>query len=246
MLVVFAVLLFPKRNKNKLDIYKMQAHAYSGLSPSVYTQFVNNLELAEQTTYSVTMSSRYLYKALDALQELALYTTTGTAETVQNVYAIVRGIGNEIESIIAETATRQGVRFVPRFLQDIRQQEQPVLKIATPSGGPWNQNAETGLWSESKESGWVSLTSDETGTVEVPQVPLKKIENQWVSEDDGDYMIASDTAPTFVKTVSSGPWAQQYPEGDFVSEQPTWHQFVPTPFIKSAYWITNVLLPKPA
>jgi hypothetical protein len=245
ILVAFAVLLFPKRNKNKLDVYKMQAHAYSGLSPSVYAQFVNNLELAEQTTYSVTLSSRYLYKALDALQELALYTTTGSAETVPDVYVIVKAIGNEVESIIAENAARQGVRFVPRFLQDIRQEEQPVLKIATPSSGPWSQSADSGLWSESRERGWVAVTSNKA-TIENPPVPRDKSENQWVSEDDGDFMIDSETAPNFVKTVSSGPWSHQYPEGDFVSEQPTWHQFVPTPFIKSAHWITNVLLPKPA
>ena len=171
-----ALYLYPKRNKRPLDEYKQKAKKYSGLSPDKYSEFVNNLELSEQTLYSVTLSTKYLYKAIDALQDLPLYAKGGSSGLIEEIHEMASSIGDAMERQIAKTALDQGVRFNPRYIKGIQDQKQEVLKKAIPTNGPWYQNAKTGFWTESDETGWVTLNNgDEMVTA---------IKGPWASQLD--------------------------------------------------------------
>jgi len=146
------------------------------LSPDKYSEFVNNLELSEQTLYSVTLSKKYLYKSLDALQDLALYSKGGSSGLIEEIHEMTSAIGDIVERQIANTAIEQGVRFNPKYIKGIQDQKQEVLKKAIPTNGPWYQNAKTGFWTESDESGWVTLDNgDEVETA---------IKGPWASQLD--------------------------------------------------------------
>ena len=115
LLIVAAVYFYPQlSNTNSLDDYKKQAKKYSGVSPEKYSEFVNNLYLSEQMSYSVTQSSKYLYKALDALQDIPLYSVGGSSGLIQDIHELTSSIGDAMERNIAQTAVSQGIRFVPR------------------------------------------------------------------------------------------------------------------------------------
>ena len=169
---------------------------------------MNNIELFEQTTYSVTLSQKYLYRAIDSLQELALYTVGGSSNAIHEINELASEIGDIAEQMIAETALKQGVRFRPKYIKDIPP-ETPleVVKIAIPSQGPWKQASDTGLWTENADEGWIDIDT---------------------------------------KTVNTGPWTSPVEEVQAPLKNPRWVQFVPTPFISTAHWISRVVLPKSA
>jgi hypothetical protein len=124
MLVVIAIVLAimivlvyqTKQNTNTIRELKLRVYTYSGLSPEVYSDFLNNINIAEQTsTYSVDLSEMYLDKAINALQELALY---GDGTAIDDVHELASAIGDEVEKNIAQTAIKQGVRFRPKYTKD--------------------------------------------------------------------------------------------------------------------------------
>jgi len=102
--------MVPKGEKDSLRDFKREAHKYSGLNPELYYTFTNELDM-----HQATMSSpRHLYLALDALEELALY-TRGTSSGVRDeVRILVCNLGDaaELELIL------KGVRFTPKYLKE--------------------------------------------------------------------------------------------------------------------------------
>jgi len=231
LLIVVAVYFYPNRNKNPLEIYKQKAKKYSGLSPEKYSEFINNLELSEQMIYSVTQSSKYLYKSIDALQDIPLYSIGGSSELIQEIHELASSIGNTMERLIAETAISQGVRFYPKYIKDLQDPEIEVEKVAIPTSGPWYQNADSGFWTHNSDSGWVSIEggnpilTDETSASMAP------------TDESGKYQVY---------TVSTGPWSSQHDQVLKPISNAKWKQFIPKPFIDTMHTISRVMLPKSA
>jgi hypothetical protein len=227
ILLVIAVVYFYPQPKND---YKSQAKKYSGVCPAKYSEFVNNLELSEQMSYSVTQSSKYLYKALDALQDIPLYAVDGSSGLISEIHELASLIGDSVERNIAQTAIKQGVRFVPRYIKDIQDEELEVRKVAIPSDGPWYKNAETGFATQSPDAGWVNIEGNPDLTDEVSASAAQQNEKGFQ-----------------VYTASTGPWASPIdPITKPVSNKTKWTQFLPKPFINTMYDISRVMLPKSA
>lgn len=231
LLVVAAVYFYPQLVKTKsLDEYKSQAKRYSGVSPEKYSEFINNLELSEQMVYSVTQSTKYLYKALDALQDIPLYSVGGSSGLISDIHELASSIGDAMERNIAQTAISQGVRFVPRYIKDTQDVEIEVKKVAIPTAGPWYQNAETGYATQSSEAGWVN------------------IEGNPLLADEVSASAAPQNEKGFqVYTASTGPWASPLdPITKPISNKTKWTQYLPKPFINTMYDISRVILPQSA
>ena len=65
--------------------------------------------------HQATMSSPdHLYKALEALEELALYTRGGSSEARENIRMLVCDLGDaaELELVL------KGVKFTPKYLKE--------------------------------------------------------------------------------------------------------------------------------
>ena len=231
LLIVAAVYFYPQlNNTNSLNNYKSQAKKYSGVSPEKYSEFVNNLELSEQMMYSVTQSSKYLYKSLDALQDIPLYSVGGSSGLIQDIHELASSIGDTMERNIAQTAIKQGIRFVPRYIKDTQDKEVEVKKVAIPTAGPWYQSAETGYATQSSDGGWVNIEGNPTLMDEVSASAAPQNEKGFQ-----------------VYTASTGPWASPI---DLVtkpvSTKTKWTQFLPKPFINTVYDISRVLMPQSA
>ena len=227
LLAVVAVFFWPNRDLKPLEVYKEKAKKYSGLAPEKYAEFINNLELSEQMVYSVTQSVKYLDYAIEALQDIALYAKGGSSGLREELHELASSVGDAMERLIAKTAISQGTRFHPKYMKPLQDEELEVKKIAIPTNGTWNQNVNSGLWTENPAKGWVYLdpdiSSESSGVV-------KNIGN-------GDQ----------VQTYSTGPWASQIdPVEAPLSEGVSWSQYFPKPFVDSVYNISRVMLSKSA
>lgn len=120
ILVCIAVYLYPKQDRDVLAPIKFEVHKYSGLNPGLYHSFINNMELMEKYKHSVDLSAKYLYQAIDNLQDLALNAKGGSTGFIEEVHEIASRLGSEAEIMILKTATEQGVRFRPKFIQETR------------------------------------------------------------------------------------------------------------------------------
>lgn len=76
------------------------------------TLFEESLDLPE-------MSSKYLYQGIDALERMALYTTSSSTDVIDIIHAIVKEIGMEAEMMILESSTNKGVSFRPTYLNNM-------------------------------------------------------------------------------------------------------------------------------
>ena len=121
--VIFLTLLLftPKVSKQneKLHELKIEAQEYSGLNPELFKEFLNNMTLFEESLEFPDLSSKYLYQSIDALEHMALYTTSSSLDTVEAVHEIVKQIGAEGELMILESAMNKGLSFRPTYLNNI-------------------------------------------------------------------------------------------------------------------------------
>ena len=84
---------------------------YSGLEPSSYTDFVNNIQLMK-TTYE----PEYLYKALDNLEDLSLYTQQSSdLHIIEDIKSIIVSLGKDGEKYLLSG----GHPFVPTYLNTL-------------------------------------------------------------------------------------------------------------------------------
>ena len=65
------------------------------------------------------LSSKYLYQGVDALERMALYTTSSSVDAVSAVHEIVKEIGMESELMILESAMDKGLSFRPTYLNNM-------------------------------------------------------------------------------------------------------------------------------
>ncbi len=108
-LVLLALYKVPKPQEDLLKKYKLEALKYSGLNPELYAVFTNELRMFQ--TYA---SPGFLYKALEALEELALYTKGGSSSARDDIRILVCNIGDAGEHHMI----KEGVLFTPKYLKE--------------------------------------------------------------------------------------------------------------------------------
>ena len=121
--VIFLTLLLftPKVSKvnERLHELKIEAQEYSGLNPELFKEFLNNMTMFEESLEFPDLSSKYLYQGIDALERMALYTTSTSVDAVSAVHEIVKEIGMESELMILESAMDKGLSFRPTYLNNM-------------------------------------------------------------------------------------------------------------------------------
>ena len=121
--VIFLTLLLftPKISKvnERLHELKIEAQEYSGLNPELFKEFLNNMTMFEESLEFPDLSSKYLYQAIDALERMALYTTSSSVDAASTVHEIVKEIGMEAELMILESAMGRGLTFRPTYLNNM-------------------------------------------------------------------------------------------------------------------------------
>ena len=108
-LVLLALYKVPSLQRDLLKKYKLDAVKYSGLNPELYYTFSNNLRMFE--TY---LNPDFLNKALEALEELALYTKGGSSDARDEIRILVCNLGDRGELMMLKNK----VPFTPKYLKE--------------------------------------------------------------------------------------------------------------------------------
>ena len=122
LFVVFVAFLAmtPRRVVRHEEIHeiKQEAHKYSGIHPEHFGEFMNNLELFEENSADPPLAIEYLHRSINALEELALYTGSGSSPVRDDVHVIVQRLGILGETIILKNALDKGLYFRPTYLNN--------------------------------------------------------------------------------------------------------------------------------
>ena len=117
-LVLMAVVWYLPKNIRAVDTdFRTRAIKYSGLQPDLYYTFVNEMEIYKRSP-DVDTGSRHLYKALEALEELALYVKGGSTSVSEEIWELIHDIADHEEAQILKNALENGVRFAPKYLKE--------------------------------------------------------------------------------------------------------------------------------
>lgn len=98
-----------------------EVHPYSGLSPELFRQFVTHIKEVDRWAHlDPARAGRALDQALEALRELSLYTQRADqAELFEDLNHIADRVAYTGEELIQRTSARMGVRYFPKYLNDI-------------------------------------------------------------------------------------------------------------------------------
>jgi hypothetical protein len=115
--MVGAVLVLKSRGRQgELDEYKTRAHKYSGIRPDVYYEFVNEIDMYTRSP-SVDTALTHLYRAIDVLQELALYAHP-SSDAPYFIRVLANDLGNDGEDLLMKRALARGENFTPKYLKE--------------------------------------------------------------------------------------------------------------------------------
>ena len=92
---------------------RREAHKYSGIDPTAYERFTRELDRVANLIRDPHESSRALYAAIDALQDLGL---DDRYEVQGDVTALAHKIGVAFEQRIFDQALLEKKMFAPRYL----------------------------------------------------------------------------------------------------------------------------------
>jgi len=105
----------PKEIDLPMLAIRREAHAYSGIDPIAYERFTQELDRASSLIADPHESSRALYSAIDALQDLGL---DDRYEVQDEVNALAYKLGMTFEQRIFDRAILENKMFAPRYLNE--------------------------------------------------------------------------------------------------------------------------------
>jgi hypothetical protein len=113
---VLTYLLTSQRQRVTLDLHdlKMEAHKFSGVDPTEFMEFLNNLNKIEPHIDDPRVASYFLYTALDHLSNLK-FNKFGIESDIDE---LVSKIGFSAELSIMDSALRENKRFTPKYLNE--------------------------------------------------------------------------------------------------------------------------------
>ena len=91
-----------------------QIHEYSGIYPEEYMNYMNSMDTA-----LTTMDPTYLYTALEQLRNIPLTLPRGDTSIPEEIDRLADQLGQETEYYIMKHALKNGIRFNPRYLNNI-------------------------------------------------------------------------------------------------------------------------------
>ena len=113
---------FPYRKSldEPIDSFVNQVHKFSGLSPDHFYLFVDQMQILKANIRSdPDVASKALYMGLENLREIGLYTQRADDMNAEELDSIANKLAATCEDVIQSTALIRGVRFLPRYLNDI-------------------------------------------------------------------------------------------------------------------------------
>jgi hypothetical protein len=116
------VTFFPYRKSldEPIDSFINQVHKFSGLSPDHFYLFVDQMQILKANIRSdPDVASKALYMGLENLREIGLYTQRADDMNAEELDSIANKLAATCEDVIQSTALIRGVRFLPRYLNDI-------------------------------------------------------------------------------------------------------------------------------
>jgi hypothetical protein len=98
-----------------------EVHPYSGLSPDLFRQFVAGVkDFDKYVQMDPGRATEALDRSLEALRELSLYTQRADqSELFEDMNKIADRLAYTGEELIQRTSARVGVRYFPKYLNDI-------------------------------------------------------------------------------------------------------------------------------
>lgn len=121
LVFLFAV-FFPylRRPKSPIDSYIHRLHKYSGLSPEHFYMFLDEMRIVKQNLYTNPRAAAdALYAGVNHMQELALYNQRADEPYAHEIQDILTSLIADVEDTIQYTAMLLGLRFNPRFINDV-------------------------------------------------------------------------------------------------------------------------------
>ena len=111
LLVLFVVYLPAESIPNEVvRSAQLKFKKYSGVQPDLYLQYVNNLQLCDNTLENPEMASYHLSNALENMRDLALYIPQ------YDLDEDIKSVAEQIEAIILKEALRTKKNFITVYV----------------------------------------------------------------------------------------------------------------------------------
>ena len=116
LLLTGTYMIFSAYQKNnfadpKLRILMKKTHKYSGLDPGNYRIFVDNMLKVERE-----LDEKLLYSSLDIFRSMSHNISAGDTDIYEEIDDLVFAIGQYAEAIIFNKRIKDGVSFIPNYL----------------------------------------------------------------------------------------------------------------------------------
>ena len=120
LLLVFFWIFFPMGAPARFKKYEKMVHPYSGLDPTSWNRFLENLHSFEQlASTQIDESAEALYAATENIKDMGLGLRRADDGDIQEKLARISAkLGYEGEVILNQKALASGVRFFPRYLNE--------------------------------------------------------------------------------------------------------------------------------
>jgi hypothetical protein len=122
MLIFLFVMLFPsiRQPTEPFQRFIDEIHPYSGLSPDHFYLFLNQMDaLKANLRTNPEAAASALYQAVEHIRDMALYTQRADDDHADAMNHIATRLAAAGEDVIQSSARIIGVRFFPRYLNDI-------------------------------------------------------------------------------------------------------------------------------
>jgi len=120
LLLVFLWIFFPMGPGSRFKKYEKMVHPYSGLDPTSWQRFLDNLHTFEQLASTrLDDAAEALYAATENIKDLGLGLRRADDADIQEKLAeMAFQLGYEGELILNQNATHKGLYFFPRYLNE--------------------------------------------------------------------------------------------------------------------------------
>ena len=120
LLIAFLWIFFPMGPRKTFKKYEHMVHPYSGLDPTNWTRFLENLhEFERLASTRLDEAANALYAATENIRDLGLGLRRADDSDIQEKLAIIASqLGYEGEVILNQNALSNGLYFFPRYLNE--------------------------------------------------------------------------------------------------------------------------------
>jgi hypothetical protein len=120
LLVVILWLVFPKGTHGQFLKYEQAVHPYSGLDPTSWKRFLNNMNLfRDKLETDIDLSAQALYTAVENIRDIGLGIRHADDTVYQDRLNDIAGeLAYEGEFAINQVALSKGLYFFPKYLNE--------------------------------------------------------------------------------------------------------------------------------